>query len=231
MLPGQCRDLLMLRSVSVLTVQLLPAVLLVLFGWGFDHLSQFCLSPARCGLAAAVIAGALAAVLLRLDLNPLRRGSAPVGSQRLELGVLLISSLFLLWFLPFSDRRNILTFSHEPWRYLGLVFCCIGIIVRLLALKTLGRNFSAYVTLQPNHRLIRHGIYANIRHPLYLSLLLAPAGFALVFASYLAFPILLLAALFVWDRIQKEETLLATHFGPEFEIYRNRTPIFLPWVF
>ncbi len=94
-----------------------------------------------------------------------------------------------------------------------LLLCCIGVAVRVLALKTLGEYFSAYVTLQPNHRLVRHGIYASIRHPLYLSLLLAPTGMALVFASPLALPILALAAIFVLDRIRKEEHLFAAHFG------------------
>lgn len=93
-----------------------------------------------------------------------------------------------------------------------------------MALEAVGEYFSAYVTLQPNHRLVQHCIYGSIRHPLYLSLLLAPTGVALVFASSLALPILVLGAMFVSDRIRKEERLLATHFGLEFENYRRR-----PW--
>jgi protein-S-isoprenylcysteine O-methyltransferase Ste14 len=221
----------MIRCTFILTLQLLPCVLLVSLGWGFDEFPSFCLSPARRGLALAVFAGAFVAILLRLGLQPIRRGSAPAGNQSLELGVLLLLSSFLLWFLPFADRRHILTFRHEYWRDLGLLVCCIGIVVRLLALKALGQHFSAYVTLQPNHRLIEDGIYAHIRHPLYLSLLLAPTGVAFVFASYLAFPILLLAAIFVWDRIRTEERLLAAHFGLPFEDFRNRTWMLVPWVF
>ncbi len=178
-----------------------------------------------------MFAAALGAVLLRLDLQPLRLGSAPVGHQGVELAALLFLSLSLLWFLPFADRRHLLTFRQDYWRFVGLLFCCTGIVVRLLALKALGQYFSAYVTLQPNHRLIQHGIYASIRHPLYLSLLLAPTGIALVFASYLALPILLLAAIFVWDRIRIEERLLAANFGPEFEEYRHRTRMLIPWLF
>ena len=94
-----------------------------------------------------------------------------------------------------------------------------------------GKYFSAFVTLQPDHRLIRHGIYSSIRHPLYLSLLLAPTGFALVFASKLALPIVILAALFVLDRIRKEEDLLAAHFGMEFAAYRRRTCKLIPHMF
>ncbi|MGA7629535.1 MAG: isoprenylcysteine carboxylmethyltransferase family protein, partial [Terriglobales bacterium] len=154
----------------------------------------------------------------------------PVGNQSFQLGVLVILSLSLLWFLPFADRRSILTLRQDYWRYLGLLLCCIGVAVRVLALKTLGEYFSAYATLQPNHRLVRHGIYASIRHPLYLSLLLAPAGLALVFGSSLALPIFALASIFVIDRIRKEEHLLAAHFGLVFEDYRRHTWKLVPFV-
>lgn len=225
----QC-NLPMLRSAFILAVQVLPAILLVLLGWGFDDLPAFFLNPTRSGLAAVVLAGVLTAVVLGLDFHPLRRGSTPVGNQSLQLGVLLILSLSLLWFLPLADRRSILRLRQDYWRYLGLLLCCIGVTVRVLALRTLGEYFSAYVTLQPNHRLVQHGIYASIRHPLYLSLLLAPTGIALVLASSLALPILALAAIFVLDRIRKEERLLAEHFGWVFEDYRRRTWKLVPFV-
>ncbi len=228
---GAALHLPMLRSAFLLAVQLVPGILLVLLGWGCDDLPAFFLNSARAGLAAVVLAGAATAVLLRLDFYPLRRGSTPKGNQSLQLGVLLILSLSLLWFLPFADRRNILTLRHNYWRYLGLMLCGIGVGVRLLALNTLGECFSAYVTLQPNHRLVQNGIYASIRHPLYLSLLLMPTGVALVFASFLALPILALAAIFVLDRIRKEENLLAAHFASRFEDYRRRSWKLFPLLF
>jgi protein-S-isoprenylcysteine O-methyltransferase Ste14 len=221
----------MSRSASLLAAQLLPAILLVLLGWGFDSLPAFFANPARSGLAALTLAAATSAVLLRIDPQPLRRGATPVGHQSLQLGVLLFLSLALLWFLPFADRRKILTLQSTYWRYLGLLLCCGGVAVRLLAMKTLGEYFSAYVTLQPDHRLVQDGIYASIRHPLYLSLLLVPTGIALVFASTLALPILLLAVIFVFDRIRKEERLLAVRFPSEFEKYRHRTWRLIPLLF
>ena len=221
----------MVRSAFILAVQIVSGVLLVSFGWGFDVLSEFLRNPARAGLTVVVMAGVLASIFLRLDFKPLRRGSVPIGKQNLQLGVLFIASLFLLWFLPFADRRSILTLRHDYWRDLGLLLFCIGVSVRVVSLDTLGEYFSAYVTLQPNHRLVLHGIYARIRHPLYLSLLLAPTGVALVFASSLALPILALAVIFVLDRIPKEEYLLAAHFGSMFEDYKNRTWKLVPFVF
>ena len=221
----------MLRSASILAGQLSTCVLLVLLGWGFDKLPALFLNPARGGLAVVVLIGATAVVFSRVDFHPQRRGTTPVGNQSVQLGILLLFSLALLWFLPFADRRNILTLKHSYWRYVGLLLCCTGLAVRIEALKTLSKQFSAYVTLQLNHRLVQHGIYAGIRHPLYLSLLLIPTGVALVFASLLALPILVLAAAFVFDRMQKEERLLAAHFGSEFEDYRRRSWKLIPFLF
>jgi protein-S-isoprenylcysteine O-methyltransferase Ste14 len=223
----------MFRSAFILVAQLLPGVVLVVYGWGFDDLPAFFINPARAGLAAAIFAAAVGAAVWGVELHPLRRGLMPVGKQSLQLVILLLLSLFLLWFLPFADRRRILTMQRHYWqncwRYAGLLLCCAGIMTRLLALKVLGRYFSAYVTLQPNHRLVQEGIYGRIRHPLYLSLLLAPTGVALVFDSWLALPILVLSAIFVFDRIPKEERLLAAHFGREFEQYRLRTWRLIPY--
>jgi protein-S-isoprenylcysteine O-methyltransferase len=219
------------RSALILAIQAVPAILLVFAGWGFDKLPAFFANPARSALAVATLAACSAGILLRIDFNPLRRGETSATDENAQLGALLLLSLAFLWFLPFADHRRILTLHADYWRYIGLLLCCIGLSVRLLALRALGAHFSAYVTLQPDHRLIKHGVYGSIRHPLYLSLLLIPTGIALVFASWLALLTLVLAIAFVFDRIRKEERLLASHFTAEFEEYRGRTRRLIPLVF
>ena len=133
--------------------------------------------------------------------------------------------------MPFAERKEILRLRGSYWPYLGLLLFTVGVIVRVAAQRALGENFSAYVTLQPDHRLVQNGIYSWIQHPLYLSLLLIPTGIALVFASLLAIPILILAVLFVFDRMRREDCLLASHFGAEFESYRGRTRKLIPLLF
>jgi protein-S-isoprenylcysteine O-methyltransferase Ste14 len=223
--------LMALRRFAILAVQLIPCLLLTLAGWGWDDWRGFFSHPARAGLIAAIVLGAGLVLRFQLDLQPLRRGRSVVGSQTLVLLVLVLTSLFLVWFLPFADRREMLRFTQHPFlRYLGLVMCCLGIAVRLLALAKLGRHFSAYVTLQDDHQLVQSGIYGMVRHPLYLSLLLAAPGFALVFASVLVWPILLMALAFVTLRIREEDNLLESRFGVEFREYRGRTGALLPRV-
>jgi protein-S-isoprenylcysteine O-methyltransferase Ste14 len=218
----------MLRRCFTLAIHLIPILLLLLMGWGRSHWREFFGNPARAGLISVIILGAGAVLLLRLDLHPLRRGRSAAGQQAPVLVMLALASLFLIWFLPFADRRQILTFPNQFLRYLGLGLCIVGIAVCLLALAKLGRYFSAYVTLQDEHRLVQSGIYGTIRHPLYLSLLLAGPGFALVFASFLTLPILAMAAVFVSIRIREEDRLLESRFGAEFQAYRRCTGAIFP---
>jgi protein-S-isoprenylcysteine O-methyltransferase Ste14 len=220
-----------LRSGTVTSLQAAASLLLLFAGWGLHDVPAFFGHPARTGLIVLMVLGAGAAIVLRVETQPIRRGLLPTGSQGLQLGILLALSLLLLWFLPFADQHNLLTFHSFFARCAGLVLCGIGGLVRLFAMRRLGRHFSAYVTLQPEHRLVQGGIYRTIRHPLYLSLLLAPAGIAMVFASWLALPIFVLSVIFVADRIKKEEQLLAQGFGSEFLAYRRRSKMLIPHIF
>ena len=221
--------LMTLRRFAILAVQLIPFLLLTLAGWGWDDWRGFFSHPARAGLIAAIVLGADWSC--GFDSICIRCGE---GVRWWEV------KLWFCWFwrwrrfswsgsclLPIGGRCYTL---HPFLRYLGLVMCCLGIAVRLLALAKLGRHFSAYVTLQDDHQLVQSGIYGIVRHPLYLSLLLAAPGFALVFASILVWPILLMALAFVTLRIREEDNLLESRFGVEFREYRGRTGALLPRV-
>ena len=207
-------------------------VFAVLAGWGLDAWREFLSNPARAGVLVLVAAAAVVAILTHLDFDALRPGKSDVGRQSFGLLLLALASVGLLWLLPYTDRRNIFVFSNgEGWRWFGLFLCTAGVTVRLLALQSLGKQFSAYVTLQEEHQLVQSGVYGVVRHPLYLSLLLAGPGFGLVFRSLLVWPILALTLTFVTSRIYQEEKLLAGEFGAAFERYRKRTWLLVPFVF
>ncbi len=228
----------MLKSCGIMLQKFLTLVILVsivlltmLAGWGLAALPAFFSNPARTGLVAVMIFAALCAFLLDIDLNPFRKGHSALGQQSWVLLALTLASLFLMWFLPYADRRQICTFGDSfILRWLGLSLCAAGIAVRLLALAKLGKQFSAYVTLQDGHELVQSGIYGVIRHPLYLSLLLMGPGFALVFRSELTVPILLAAVAFVSVRIRQEEKLLESQFAASFARYRARTWMLVPMI-
>jgi protein-S-isoprenylcysteine O-methyltransferase Ste14 len=231
----------MARRVVILSIHLAAVLTPMALGWGFDDLGEFLANSARAALVAAIQSGGLVLLALGVDLNPLRTGldsrAVSAGSdedkrrQSLELALLAIASVALLVFLPHADRRGLLVFRSQALRWFGFALCCAGGLVRIFALRALGKQFSAYVVLQPGHRLVQSGIYAVVRHPLYLSLLLAGPGCALIFRSRLVWPILTLTAVFVLSRIRAEDALLAHTFADEFGGYRASTASLVPFLF
>jgi len=83
------------------------------------------------------------------------------------------------------------------------------------------------VQLSAGHRLVTHGPFALVRHPLYLGFQLAAFSGLLLFRTWtLAFVAVNLLALVI--RARREEEALAAEFGDEWEAYVRRVPGWLP---
>lgn len=214
-----------------------PALILLIWtlffaGWGFDDLASFFAHPARVGLVIVGVVAVAAGVIVCRDVHPFRRGQNPVGRQPYLLALVVPIMLSVFWFLPYADRRSLLVFGDgEAWRYVGLLLHVAGSAIRFAGLRTLGKQFSAYVTLQENHQLVQTGIYTVVRHPMYLGGLLAFTGLALIFRSWLVLPLLALIGPFLGWRIRQEEKLLREQFGAEFDAYRQRSWRLLPYLY
>jgi protein-S-isoprenylcysteine O-methyltransferase Ste14 len=109
---------------------------------------------------------------------------------------------------------------------IGLSFA--GVAIAIWARYVLGEYWSARVTLKVDHKLIRSGLYAYIRHPIYTGLLLAMVGTALVVGEWHAVLGVLLGVVAISRKALKEELLLSTEFGTEYQEYRRRTGFLLP---
>ncbi len=110
----------------------------------------------------------------------------------------------------------------------GAALTVAGVALALWARLSIGRNWSGIVTLKEDHRLIRSGPYAWVRHPIYTGIIVAMAGTALVnrrWAGLLAV-VTITMAFFMKSRI--EEQLMKRTFGSEYDLYRQHTGAFLP---
>ena len=204
----------------------------VFTAWGWDDWRGFLVHPARAGLVAMALITVAAVLAWRLDVQPFRKSKQGVGRQRWLLPTLMLMGLGLMAFLPYADRREVLTFSGaDGSRYFGLLLYIGGNILAFVALRALGKQYSGYVTLQEDHQLVQTGIYGVIRHPIYLRALMVFVGLPLIFRSWLLLPLFVVGVLFVGYRIRQEEKLLAEHFGAEFEAYRRRTWRLLPYLY
>lgn len=135
-------------------------------------------------------------------------------------------------FLPaYTDRIGLWTFDGDAVRWLGVALFAVGGALRLWPVYVLGDRFSGLVAIQPGHRLVTGGIYAVIRHPSYLGLLVNSLGWALAFRSGVGVMLTALLLLPVVARIRAEEALLSSEFGDEYDAYRARTSRLIPGLY
>jgi protein-S-isoprenylcysteine O-methyltransferase Ste14 len=122
---------------------------------------------------------------------------------------------------------------HPTWLAwgFGIAAAVGGLGIRAVAKRALGRFFSIRVQVQDGHRLVREGLYARIRHPLYTGLLLAWCAPPLLLGSPLGFLLVTLPqAILVLQRIPREEALLIETFGDEYRAYMATTKRLIPGV-
>lgn len=115
--------------------------------------------------------------------------------------------------------------------YLGCVLILVGIVIRVVAVITLGRQFTTKVAIIEKHEIIDTGIYKVIRHPAYTGLLLSLLGIGLVsgnLISLVALTVLPIASTIY--RVHIEEIALSRHFGTAYQAYMNRTKRLIPGI-
>jgi protein-S-isoprenylcysteine O-methyltransferase Ste14 len=110
----------------------------------------------------------------------------------------------------------------------GFIAAVCGMAIASWSRIALGRYWSDKVILQTEHRLIRNGPYAIMRHPLYSGVLLAVLGTALVLGEIrglISFVVLLVNYAI---KAKREERILAQRFGPDFDTHVRSTGFLLP---
>ena len=130
-----------------------------------------------------------------------------------------VSSLTIL-LIPHSMVINVVV----------IVFAVTGLIVAMMARRTLAGNWSRAVAFKEDHELITTGLYHYVRHPIYtgiLLMILATALFVGTLSAGIGFVIIVLGIGF---KLRAEEELLTKHFPKEYPAYKNRTKALIPYI-
>lgn len=98
--------------------------------------------------------------------------------------------------------------AWSPWLLLAPAAFTGGVLLRWVAVRALGAQYTHHVVRRPEHVLVTHGPYRALRHPAYSGMLAANTGFVAYFAGPASVTALLaLAAALAW-RIRTEERVL-----------------------
>jgi protein-S-isoprenylcysteine O-methyltransferase Ste14 len=123
-------------------------------------------------------------------------------------------------------------FSDSSLRYLGLALILIGILLRILVIRSLGKAFTADITIRKNHTLKTDGPYSIVRHPSYAASLLSFIGFGFSLNNWLSLVLITTLIIIAFlHRIKIEEEALLQAFGDEYLQYQQRTSKLIPYLF
>jgi protein-S-isoprenylcysteine O-methyltransferase Ste14 len=156
----------------------------------------------------------------------------PLVSRALHLLPMLLAALMLA-----SPGHGVPGLSARvvPWTpglfWVGGAVTCAGLAFAVQARRTIGRNWSAIVTLKQDHELVTTGPYALVRHPIYTGLLLGFLGWAIAVDRWrgpLAAAIVFVA---LWRKYRLEERWMRERFGVAYDAYRARVKALVPFLF
>ncbi len=192
-------------------------------GWG-----ELLAHPARAVGCLVVVVASLAALFTDVSL---RGFSRPDSRGRWLLFPFLLFTVLLAWLPAETDRRDFWTLDGDGVRYSGLALLTLGSVLRVGPMFALGGRFTWPLASQEDHRLVTTGFYRFIRHPSYLGALLGGIGWGLVFRSGVGLVLMALLCVCFGPFLRKEEALLVSEFGEEYQVYQRRTWRLIPFIY
>ena len=151
----------------------------------------------------------------------------PVNFRRFYNIMSVLAVLFIL-FLGSTIPPNYLFPKDQTSKAIGLIIATFGFLLAKLAFQPI--SFSEFIGIKPEQKrnLIKTGIYARMRHPLYTASILGVIGFVIFSPTYTNLLHAVCIVIYLLIGIQYEERRLVAHFGKEYEVYKKETPMLLP---
>lgn len=106
----------------------------------------------------------------------------------------------------------------------GISLLVLGLGIRVWAIQTLGKFFTATVQVQKDQQVVKNGPYTLVRHPSYLGAFLAISGCAVILEAWYGLGIAVIAMMIAYSsRIKAEEATLIKSFGKQYKDYQKQT--------
>ena len=183
---------------------------------------------------AVIVTASIAMIAIRAPHGRRSRGIKIARSWKNTREVVLLTLAWIGFLVPFvwvaSPVFSFAQYALRPGPFAAGVLCLIaGLWWFYKSHKDLGAYWSVTLEIRENHRLVTHGVYRSIRHPMYSALFVYAIGQALVVPNWVAGPsyLLLLLILFL-VRVGAEEKMMLETFGDEYAAYMARTKRLIP---
>jgi protein-S-isoprenylcysteine O-methyltransferase Ste14 len=185
---------------------------------------------------AVVLLANLAMVIIRAPHGQRSRTTPVAKSRQSSVEVILLTFAWVTFFLALIwIITPVFDFADYPLHPIplitGVALLVIGLWLFHRSHADLGTNWSITLEVREHHRLVTHGVYRWVRHPMYLALLIFAVGQMLALPNWLVGPSYLVAMFLITAfRLGPEERMMLETFGKDFEAYKERTRRLIPGV-
>ncbi|PNS08885.1 methyltransferase family protein [Solilutibacter silvestris] len=186
--------------------------------------------PSAWLIRDVVILWGLGELVLALTRRAPAGQSRDHGSLRV-LSIALWSSIALAIYAAVSGWMPVPVVLRASLAWLGLILLIGGLMLRAWSIRVLARQFTVDVAIRDDHRLIRSGPYALLRHPSYTGALMCFYGTGLVLGSWVSLLLLIVVPTLAFlHRIRIEESVLSLAFPKDYPEYARTTKRLIPFV-
>lgn len=135
----------------------------------------------------------------------------------------------------FAQLALFISFALVPapplaWQVAGGALLLLAACLLISAALALGTALSPFPTPTAHANLITTGIFAWIRHPIYVAVVLAAIAISFMSHSAWRATITVVLAIFFDAKARLEERMLLTRY-PSYASYAEKTYRFLPWIY
>jgi protein-S-isoprenylcysteine O-methyltransferase Ste14 len=120
--------------------------------------------------------------------------------------------------------------SLDVLRITALIFYLIFSWIQIWVMKTLGDNYSQEIVVKKNHLLVTKGFYGYVRHPFYMSQIIADISVGIALLSWIVLPLVIIQIPLLVMRAQKEDELFEKYFQEEYKKYKKKTGFIFPYI-
>jgi protein-S-isoprenylcysteine O-methyltransferase Ste14 len=209
---------------------------LLIFGiiftsWGLDDVAGLLAHPARAALIFLLLLQFLIFLVLPWAWMFSRLPKQPIDDDNLLIPLMgAMGILLFLMISPFSDRHEwIPLWGGDILRYIGVLCLMLGIFLSVWAYIHIYKTLKIQEKNNLECRLITDGPYKYIRHPRDLGGILIFISIPLVFLSSFGLTIAVISSAGLFERIAREEKILAEQFKEEWQKYAETTKCLIPW--
>jgi len=142
-----------------------------------------------------------------------------------------VGALFIYIFAPWLFDWAVVPLPD--WiRWIGALITLVSVLLLWWVQWALDVQFDTTLHTQAEHKMIKHGPYQWVRHPMYTALFLMGLGWFLLTANwFVGVPLMIGIILVVLSRVQNEEDVLTELFGDEYQEYMQHSGRFFPPLF